>query len=149
MDDAAREAYVEEAVARFGETLSRAMGLSEEKAATSAREHLAEILPDRGNTPGHQFRHVVADGAVIGAVWFAEQPPDLYLYDIHLQDDARGGGHGSAALAALESEARAIGAQKIILSVFEHNEGAIRLYERLGYQTDEQGAHGRRMSKQL
>ena len=47
------------------------MGLPPPKAATSAREHLAEILPDRGDTPLHQFRHVVSGGTdgLLGTDW--------------------------------------------------------------------------------
>jgi RimJ/RimL family protein N-acetyltransferase len=45
----------------------------------------------------------------------------------------RGAGYGTAALLALEDWCRANGFDSIGLHVFGHNEGAWRLYKRLGY----------------
>jgi ribosomal protein S18 acetylase RimI-like enzyme len=151
MDARDRERYIDDATDRFGRALARVFDLEADKAAESAREHLAEILPDRGGTTLHHFRHILSEGSVVGEIWFAERPvddpPQLYLYEIHVREDARGSGHGRAALTELEEIAREAGLTRILLSVFAYNEGAIRLYERLGYTTEEMGTRGRRMSK--
>jgi RimJ/RimL family protein N-acetyltransferase len=56
--------------------------------------------------------------------------PDV---DDHRRRRPRGQGLGTAALAALEEWARARGITTIGLHVFGDNEGAWRLYRRLGY----------------
>ena len=85
-----------------------------------------------------------------GAVWFAEQldeePPRIYLFDIAIDADRRGQGLGSATLRALADEARALGARELVLSVFHHNAGAVRLYRRLGFEPRERDDHGMRMA---
>ena len=48
----------------------------------------------------------------------------------------RGRGVGTALLAAAEDWARAHGAERMILDLDVHNEGAKRLYERVGYQVE-------------
>lgn len=149
MDDAARTGYLEEAVRRFGETVARVFGLAPDEALDRARSHIAEILPEGGATKLHHFRHIARESGVVGEVWIAEQRPSLYLYEIHVHAHHRGCGHGGTAMIELEEEARRLGLNEIGLSVFEHNDGAIRLYQRLGYVTVEQGEHGRRMSKSV
>ena len=56
----------------------------------------------------------------------------------------RSSGHGTAAMQAVETFARERSAAGITLNVFAHNDGAIRLYERL-----EAAKGGQRMRKQL
>ena len=48
---------------------------------------------------------------------------------------ARGLGLGTALLERAEGTARDLGKSRMALSVIGENEGAIRLYERLGYRT--------------
>lgn len=48
----------------------------------------------------------------------------------------RGRGLGTALIAEMERRARAWGVTKMCLGVFAHNEGAARLYRRLGYQEE-------------
>lgn len=56
----------------------------------------------------------------------------LYLEDLVVSDDERGRGVGAALMAALSREALERGARRLEWSVLDWNEGAIRLYERLG-----------------
>ncbi|MHC4492717.1 MAG: GNAT family N-acetyltransferase, partial [Planctomycetota bacterium] len=96
---------------------------------------------------------IVVDGSPVGTLWFAEQldetPPRVYIYDIEVDEEHRGKGVGTAAQQALDDEARRLGAEEIMLSVFSRNPGAIRLYERLGFRPNERGKAGMRMSKPL
>ena len=153
MDEAGRTAYLEGAAERFSEALARAFGIPVEQAREKSRAHLDALFPATGGRNVHHFRRIERDEEVIGDLWFAEQhdeaSPAVYLYEIHIHEAHRGAGHGTAAMEELEREAHRIGARRIVLSVFEHNTGAIRLYERLGYRVDEKGEHGRRMSKRV
>ncbi|SFS11188.1 GNAT family N-acetyltransferase [Sphingomonas jatrophae] len=63
----------------------------------------------------------------------AAGPDDLELKRIYLLDRWAGGGRGRALMTAAEVEARARGAQRLLLSVYEHNLLAQGFYARLGY----------------
>lgn len=88
--------------------------------------------------------HVALDGdRHIGFAYF-EYEPMLYaelatrvawLHDIYVEPDARGGGIGSQLIAAVRHDARALGADKILLSVATGNETGRELFERNGFRT--------------
>ncbi len=62
--------------------------------------------------------------------------PDEFMVDSLVVDrSARGMGVGTALMRRAESKARAMGKRTMSLGVIGENEGAIRLYERLGYRT--------------
>ena len=93
-----------------------------------------------------------ASGQVIGMIelWL-RRPKDRknarpYRVEVHLgisvAPAARGGGVGTALMLAGEAWARAHGAERMQLSLDSANTGALRLYERLGYEV-----HGHEMDK--
>jgi ribosomal protein S18 acetylase RimI-like enzyme len=94
--------------------------------------------------PGDTAVIAINEGFPIGAAWFrrftAEQPGYGFVDEstpelaIAVVPNARGLGAGSALLAALLERARADGNPAISLSVDRFNEGAIRLYERHGFE---------------
>jgi GNAT superfamily N-acetyltransferase len=59
--------------------------------------------------------------------------PEAFVWDVLVDESCRGQGYGTLILTALEEEVRALGVGRIALNVFAHNDGARRLYERLGY----------------
>ncbi len=59
--------------------------------------------------------------------------PLLNIHDLAVLPEWRGRGVGTALLAAVERKARADGCCKLTLEVLDDNEGARRLYERLGF----------------
>lgn len=63
--------------------------------------------------------------------------PLLNVHDIVVAEDRRGRGVGAALLAAIEAEARVRGCCKLTLEALEGNEGAIRLYRRVGFRAYE------------
>lgn len=63
-----------------------------------------------------------------------EEDNSYYVCGVTLFAEYRGLGIGSRLMALAEKHARAKGFAKLSLIVFEKNEGAKRLYERLGYQ---------------
>ena len=147
-------AYRERTLEEYIRDGARATSMSLEEAAEFATKQIAGLLPDGQATAGqHLLKLVDAAGEVVGDLWFAEQldedPPRVFLYDIRIFQSQRGRGLGTAAMAALEDEARRLGASEILLSVFAHNTGAIRLYERLGYEVEMTGTGGQRMQKRL
>ena len=62
-------------------------------------------------------------------------PPDaFYIESIAVDADIRGLGIGGKLMAEAETRARELGLPLLALDVIGDNHGAIRLYERLGYQ---------------
>lgn len=62
--------------------------------------------------------------------------PVLYIYEIHLTDNARGKGLGCFLVGVADSVARKIGLEKVMLTCFLSNTTARSFYDRLGYKTD-------------
>jgi len=58
----------------------------------------------------------------------------LYISGIAVFDGFRNQGIGSKVLSVLENRAQILGCSSLSLIVFEQNEGAVRLYERLGFK---------------
>lgn len=77
---------------------------------------------------------------IVGRLSIARDPhPSCrHVADVGLmvRRDARRQGVGTALLAAAEQWARRAGIRKIELHVFPHNEAAIALYERAGYERE-------------
>ena len=107
----------------------------DEALANSERDFNA-LLPEGLDTDGHELWSVV-DGAgdEVGILWVGtdRRPSYVFIYDIEMNPDRRGEGFGTATLLALEEWCRANGISKIGLHVFGHNQGAWRLYQRMGY----------------
>jgi GNAT superfamily N-acetyltransferase len=58
----------------------------------------------------------------------------LYVYDLVVKEDARSKGYGGLLMAHVEDIARREGCQMAALACGLEREGALRLYERRGYQ---------------
>jgi ribosomal protein S18 acetylase RimI-like enzyme len=92
----------------------------------------------------------VVDGFPVGAAWYRlfkasapgygfvdERTPELAVAVV---PNARGKGVGGALISSLLDRARSDGFAALSLSVDRHNEGAIGLYEHLGFErVEEQG----------
>ncbi|MEU6366393.1 GNAT family N-acetyltransferase [Streptomyces sp. NPDC046931] len=110
-----------------------------EKAPEEARatpEQLREAL--FGERPA-AFAHVAEeDGEVVGfALWFLNFSTwrgvhGVYLEDLYVRPEARGGGHGKALLTELARICVARGYERLEWSVLNWNRPAIDFYEALG-----------------
>ena len=145
-DEVAR--YLDASWRNYAREVATELGIPLEEALARTRRQRAAILPDGAATPGHEFLDLVEETPV-GSLWIGEHEGDLYVFDIVVDESARGRGHGTAALRLVEELARARGADAVALSVFAHNSGAIRLYERLGYEVVIKDKGGQRMRKPL
>ena len=113
-----------------------------EESIAKSEGQLATALPDGLRSHNNHLWTVRdADEAPVGILWIATglRPGHAFIYDIEMDSSRRGEGLGTATLLALEEWARGNGITTIGLHVFAHNEGARRLYNRLGYvETDVQ-----------
>jgi ribosomal protein S18 acetylase RimI-like enzyme len=136
-----------------------ASGEPAEIAAEAARASFERNFPGGRPAPGHLVHDVVVtasgddgDGAgaeagagagedggtVVGVLWigpFAEGSDAWWVWDVEIDEQHRGGGHGRAAMQLAEEEAARHGAATLGLNVFGYDTAARALYESLGYET--------------
>jgi len=138
-----------------------ASGEPAEIAAEAARASFERNFPGGRPAPGHLVHDVVvtaagagADGdggadsdgdragedggTVVGVLWigpFAEGSDAWWVWDVEIDEQHRGAGHGRAAMQLAEEEAAGHGAATLGLNVFGYNTAARALYESLGYET--------------
>jgi putative acetyltransferase len=100
-----------------------------EPGATHFRLDPDEVAPGRG-----AFLVARADGAPVGcgAVRLLEDH-DAELKRMYVVPEARGRGVGRALLDALESEARVLGARRLVLETGVRQTAALALYRRAGF----------------
>jgi len=130
-------AYHRDAVLAYAEAHVSAKSWPAEGARQRAIDEYAELLPEGVATPGHHLYTARNGGQEIGMIWFAERTHGAdrvaYLYDIKVETDLRGQGHGEALMRAMEREVRSVGLKTVRLQVFGNNSVARSLYRKLGY----------------
>ena len=148
------DAYMKTTLVMYAREVAIAGEMSAEAAARSARDQIGGLLPDGQGTTDHDFKRILtSEGQAAGHLWIGvqrkETPPRLFLYDIVIDESARGRGLGTATLDWIEAEARRLELGAVVLSVMAHNTGAIRFYERMGYAPLQVGKGGMSMIKHL
>lgn len=83
--------------------------------------------------PGAEHSIVLVRGEPAGRVWAHEGDGELRLLDISLLPDHQGRGVGTAVLRSLQDRARDAGLP-LRHTVLTSNSGALRLYQRLGFE---------------
>ena len=132
--------WKEQAVAEYAADRVRAGNDTEDGAVDRSRKEFDSFLRDGLKSKGHHLFTVVDESSKqkIGVVWYGDAPGGrtdmVWIYDIRIDENQRGRGYGTAVLALVEERARELGKNRIGLQVFGHNEGAHRLYEKIGYK---------------
>ena len=133
-------AWKERAIVEYAADKVRAGNDVEDGAVERSRKEFESFMPEGLETKGHHFFSVVDDKTheKVGMVWYADAPGRLtdmlWIYDIGIDAKWRGRGYGTAVMNLVEEKARELGKKRVGLHVFAHNEGAWKLYERLGYE---------------
>lgn len=123
----AREGYAQDWIGR---------GMPAEAAhAKSAADH-ASLLPRGLATEGVSLAVLEAAGGPVGTVWVSPRGEDAYVFDVEVAEEHRGRGYGRDLMLLAERTALAAGRRVLGLHVFTDNTPALRLYESLGYRTD-------------
>ncbi|MDQ0577020.1 GNAT family N-acetyltransferase [Agromyces albus] len=114
-----------------------AAGDTPEAAAIARQASEEQFFPDGTLIDGHFLFTIVADGEDAGWLWIgpSSDASSWWVWDIRVHDALRRRGIGRAAMLLAEDVARSQGATSVRLNVFADNEGAIRLYDQLGYET--------------
>ncbi|WP_241987065.1 GNAT family N-acetyltransferase [Cryobacterium sp. Sr3] len=101
---------------------------------------MARSFPEGTQSPGNEVFHVMNEvGAAVGYLWIGQDvttdPGAWWVWDVFINADQRGQGHGRTTMLLGEEYARSHGAHSLGLSVFGFNTGARGLYDSLGYET--------------
>ena len=112
-------------------------GYPHETAQRKADEDFAQLMPDGRVPDGHAVFLVEDGGQVVGRLWVAEREADgdrvLFVYEVAVDEAARGRGLGRLAMQFAAEEARRRGLARVALNVFGGNDVARGLYRSLGY----------------
>jgi GNAT superfamily N-acetyltransferase len=123
---------------RFAEDMVRDADLDPERAKSKAADDVERLFPGGKPSPEQLVFVVEADGEPVGDLWLVERDDAfqrcLFVFDIHLDESARGKGYGRAAMTFAEEEARRRGHDSVALNVFGANDVARSLYRSLGYR---------------
>jgi ribosomal protein S18 acetylase RimI-like enzyme len=122
-----RAAYIGERVAS---------GDTAEEATASADAALERSFPRGAPAPGQLVGRASVGGEPVGWLWVGpvgSDPTRWWVWDIEIDEQARGHGHGRKVMILAENLGRAHRATSIGLNVFAHNTVARELYASLGY----------------
>ena len=139
MDEASFREYQRHLARDYAADKVRAGAWSTDEAEDRAAKELEGLLPD-GTLTRDNFLYSVKDESIpaeVGKLWISSRDVGadraLWIYDIIVHDRFRRRGYASRILHLVEDKARELGASKVELHVFGHNQGARALYEKLGY----------------
>lgn len=113
---------------------------SAEEALRLAEESTEKALPQGLATKDHYLFSVEdeAEDRQVGTIWFGVMDwgvgPAAFVYDVLVFDEFRRKGYGEQAMLALEDKVKELGLDTIALHVFGYNQGALKLYEKVGYE---------------
>jgi len=134
--------YVTTTEAAFARDLAASGRATADEAVKEAARQLRAELPDGLDTPGQSLFTASVGGVEVGTLWVGARlrgdRPHAFVLDVEVAEAYRRRGYGRQLMLAAEREARAIGADSVGLHVFGVNEGAIALYEQLGYRRVEE-----------
>lgn len=135
------ETYRQGAVENYAQDHVEAGNWHPSEAVQKAEADFLKLLPD-GITSKQQHLFSIKDeqtGANVGMIWFAVMDragqPAAFIYDFMIYEAFRRRGYGKQALTALEETTKELGLGTISLHVFGHNQAAIALYQKVGYET--------------
>lgn len=139
MTDEQYAAFITLSVAGYAADKVKSGQWTEERSLALARQSFDELLPLGLKTPHNYLFSVIDEHATsVGTLWIGVKEsagtPSAYIYDVRISPAFRRRGHATRALLAAEDEARRLGFSSIGLHVFGHNDGALALYEALGYR---------------
>lgn len=135
-------AFAAASEAGFADDLVASGRYSADDARVESHRQMALELPDGVDSAGQELFTASVEGVEVGILWLGvrtrDGKPHVFILDIEVHADHRRRGYGREIMLSAEREARRIGAESIGLHVFGFNDGAIRLYEGLGYRRIEE-----------
>ena len=123
--------------AAYSDDMIRHAGIDDAAAAAKAQTDYDNLLPNGVDSDGHSLFAIEEDGVAAGSLWLGERDgesgPTLFVYEVYVDESARGRGLGRAAMLFAEEETRRRGIAALALNVMGGNDAARGLYRSLGY----------------
>jgi len=130
--------WVASSKAGYAASIEQDGGLPRETARAKADADFAQLVPEGKVPEDHAVFVVDDDGTPVGRLWVAERDADgervLFVYEVAVDEAARGRGLGRLAMQFAEEEAGRRGLARVALNVFGGNDVARGLYRSLGYR---------------
>jgi ribosomal protein S18 acetylase RimI-like enzyme len=94
-----------------------------------------EAMQSQINEQGYYYLAVREDGELCGYIGMKPESGDrLFLSKLYLRSDKRGRGIGAEMLERVFEEGRACGKKRVYLTVNKHNDRAIAVYKKTGFE---------------
>ncbi|ECH7282826.1 GNAT family N-acetyltransferase [Listeria monocytogenes] len=131
------EDFLSTAITDYANEKVEAGTWDEEEALAKSQGSFNKLLYDGITTP-NEYLYSIISGEKIGYIWFhvdeTRSGKHAFIYDFVIFEAFRGKGFGTKTLEALDKLAKDMEITKIELHVFAHNQTAIGLYNKVGFQ---------------
>lgn len=131
------EDFLSTAITDYANEKVEAGTWDEEEALAKFQDSFNKLLYDGITTP-NEYLYSIISGEKIGYIWFhvdeTRSGKHAFIYDFVIFEAFRGKGFGTKTLEALDALAKEMQITKIELHVFAHNQTAIGLYNKVGFQ---------------
>jgi ribosomal protein S18 acetylase RimI-like enzyme len=125
-------------LATYAAERAQLQGRSVEEVLPEVTRQNEGFLKDGLRTEAHDLLRIVVADEPVGWLWLGPHPEKAgaaWVYEIEIDEPARGRGIGRATMLAAEAFVASRGVRELGLNVFGRNERAIHLYRSLGYAT--------------
>ncbi|EAE3218323.1 GNAT family N-acetyltransferase [Listeria monocytogenes] len=131
------EDFLSTAITDYANEKVEAGTWDEEEALAKSQDSFNKLLYDGITTP-NEYLYSIISGEKIGYIWFhvdeTRSGKHAFIYDFVIFEAFRCKGFGTKTLEALDALAKEMQITKIELHVFAHNQTAIGLYNKVGFQ---------------
>ncbi|MEH7611881.1 GNAT family N-acetyltransferase [Gottfriedia acidiceleris] len=130
--------FLEIATVNFANDKVKNGSWKEETALEQSKAAFQSLLPEGENTENNYLKNIVLNEETIGYIWYSinknQEPIYAYLYEILIYPEYRGQGFGKETMGMCIKEINELGVDDVWLHVFGHNQGALNLYQQLGFE---------------
>lgn len=129
--------YLARAVKDYAHDKVKAGTWQPDEADRLSRESFQSLLPEGPNTDGEYLFSITLESKVIGYTWLHRGnglKPSAFIYDLSLFEHFQKKGYGTQVMQLLYDIAKELDCVKISLHVFAHNQAAVNLYKKSGYE---------------
>ncbi|KQL42371.1 hypothetical protein AN960_01450 [Bacillus sp. FJAT-25509] len=130
--------FLEIATVNFANDKVKNGSWKEETALGQSKAAFQSLLPEGENTENNYLKNIVLNEETIGYIWYSinlkQEANYAYLYEILIYPEYRGQGFGKESMSKCIKEINELGVDDVCLHVFGHNQGALNLYQQLGFE---------------